>query len=95
MDAVLSPAAYGALAAIMLTGLFGSIAISLYACRAKHLRHLRPITPLVDPYYLFGTIAAWIGLFELMAKPFFWAKTTHGHFGAAAPDRSETVAEAD
>ncbi|OAN73042.1 hypothetical protein A8B78_19250 [Jannaschia sp. EhC01] len=82
LDSVLSPAAYGALAAVMLTGLFGSIAISLYACRAKHLRHLRPISPLVEPYYLFGTIAAWIGLFELMAKPFFWAKTTHGGFGA-------------
>lgn len=82
LDAVLSPFAYGALAVVMVTGLLGSIAISIYACRAKHLRHLRPIAPLVEPYYLFGTIAAWIGLFELMAKPFFWAKTTHGSFGA-------------
>lgn len=82
LDPVLSPFAYGLLAVAMLTGLCGSIAISLYACRAKHLRHLRPISPLVEPYYLFGTIAAWIGLFELMAKPFFWAKTTHGQFGS-------------
>lgn len=82
LDAVLSPFAYGVLAVVMLTGLFGSIAISLYACRAKHLRHLRAIAPLVEPYYLFGTISAWIGLFELMAKPFFWAKTTHGSYGA-------------
>lgn len=87
LDAVMTPFAYGALAAVMISGLCGSIAISIYACRAKHLRHLRPITPLVEPYYLFGTIAAWIGLFELMAKPFFWAKTTHGRFGAS---QSET-----
>lgn len=89
LDAVLSPFAYGVLATIMLVGLFGSIAISIYACRAKHLRHLRPITPLVEPYYLFGTIAAWIGLFELMVKPFFWAKTTHGNFGASHPDADD------
>jgi len=90
LDAVFSPAAYGVLAVVMLTGLFGSIAISVYACRAAHLRHLRAISPLVEPYYLFGTIAAWIGLFELMAKPFFWAKTTHGSFGAPAPETVET-----
>ncbi|WP_341862342.1 glycosyltransferase [Gymnodinialimonas sp. 57CJ19] len=89
LDAVLSPFAYGVLATIMLVGLFGSVAISIYACRAKHLRHLRAITPLVEPYYLFGTIAAWIGLFELMVKPFFWAKTTHGNFGASHPDTDD------
>lgn len=85
LDPVMSPFAYGVLAVVMVSGLIGSIAISIYACRAKHLRHLRPIAPLVEPYYLFGTIAAWIGLFEIMAKPFFWAKTTHGRFGADQP----------
>lgn len=89
LDAVLSPFAYGVLATVMLVGLLGSIAISVYACRAKHLRHLRPITPFVEPYYLFGTIAAWIGLFELMVKPFFWAKTTHGNFGASLTDKDD------
>lgn len=82
MDSVMSPFAYGILATVMLTGLIGSIAVSFYACRAPHLRHLRPIAPLVEPYYLFGTVAAWIGLFELVARPFFWAKTTHGGFSA-------------
>ncbi|QXT39125.1 glycosyltransferase family 2 protein [Gymnodinialimonas ceratoperidinii] len=96
MDVVMSPFAYGVLATIMLTGLFGSVAISIYACRVAHLRHLRPITPLVEPYYLFGTIAAWIGLFELMARPFFWAKTTHGNFGAAKlGNLDETVRAGD
>lgn len=86
LDSFLSPFGYGLLAAGMLTGLVGSIAISIYACRAPHLRHLRPVSPLVEPYYLFGTIAAWIGLFELMARPFFWAKTRHGAFGATSVD---------
>jgi cellulose synthase/poly-beta-1,6-N-acetylglucosamine synthase-like glycosyltransferase len=91
MDVVLSPFAYGVLATVMVTGLVGSVAISIHACRAAHLRHLRPISPLVEPYYLFGTVAAWIGLFELMARPFFWAKTTHGRFGAAKLDNLETT----
>lgn len=91
LDAVLSPAAYGALAAFLVTGLLGSIAISFHACSAKHLRHLRPITPLVEPYYLLGTIAAWLGFFELMAKPFFWAKTTHGSFGEALTASEDTT----
>ncbi len=92
LDAVLSPFAYGLLAAAMIAGLLGSIALSLYACHAPHLRHLRLISPLVEPYYLFGTIAAWIGLFELMARPFFWAKTTHGGFGAAELEGRATPA---
>lgn len=81
LDSVMSPLTYGLLAVVMVTGLIGSIFVSIYACRAPHLRHLRPIAPLVEPYYLFGTIAAWIGVFELMARPFFWAKTSHGDFG--------------
>ncbi len=81
LDSMMTPFAYGVLATVMLTGLVGSIAVSFYACRAAHLRHLRPIAPLVEPYYLFGTVAAWIGLFELMARPFFWAKTSHGSYG--------------
>jgi cellulose synthase/poly-beta-1,6-N-acetylglucosamine synthase-like glycosyltransferase len=86
MDAVLSPFGYGLLATIMVTGLVGSIAISFFACRAPHLRHLRPIAPLVEPYYLFGTLSAWIALLELMARPFFWAKTNHGRYGAVPAD---------
>ena len=28
--------------------------------------------------------AAWIGAFELFARPFFWAKTRHGVYGGLA-----------
>ncbi|MEJ6392194.1 glycosyltransferase [Gymnodinialimonas sp. 2305UL16-5] len=83
LDAVLSPFAYGILATLMVAGLLGSITISIYATRAPHLRHLRPMTPLVEPYYLFGTFAAWLGAFEMIVRPFFWAKTEHGKFGGA------------
>ncbi len=95
LDAVLSPTGYLILGGAMLAGLLMSIGVSLYACRAPHLRHLRPISPLVEPYYLFGTVAAWVGLVEVMAKPFFWAKTTHGAFGGSEADHSANTGTAD
>lgn len=95
LDAVLSPTAYLVLCASMLAGLFLSIGVSLYACHAPHLRHLRPITALVEPYYLFGTIAAWIGLAEVIARPFFWAKTTHGAFGGSEAIDEDQIGTAD
>ncbi len=86
LDAALPPGGYGFLAALMLGGLIVSIAISVHACRAAHLRHLRRIAPLVEPYYIFGSVAAWIALVELIARPFFWAKTAHGKFGASSEE---------
>ena len=85
LDGVLSPTAYGVLATLMVTGLVASMAISVHACRAPHLRRLRLAVPLAEPYYIFATVAAWIAVAELMARPFFWAKTAHGRFGAAQP----------
>ncbi|MBF9045179.1 glycosyltransferase [Rhodobacterales bacterium HKCCE4037] len=91
MDAVLTGRGYLILGGFMLSGLVLSLAVTIHACRAPHLRHLRPIAPLIEPYYLFGTIAAWIGLAEVLARPFFWAKTSHGAFGGADPSRDRTA----
>jgi hypothetical protein len=35
-------------------------------------------------YYTLGTFAAWLGALDLMARPFFWAKTRHGVYGGLA-----------
>ncbi len=67
-----------------------SVAVSVHACAAPHLRHLRKYAPLVEFYYTLGTLAAWIGALELMARPFFWAKTRHGVYG-----RREVTEETD
>ncbi len=34
-------------------------------------------------YFVFGSVAAYKGLWELLFKPFYWDKTTHGVFGGA------------
>jgi cellulose synthase/poly-beta-1,6-N-acetylglucosamine synthase-like glycosyltransferase len=84
LDAYLSPQHFFWVGAYMMLSLVLSVAVSIHACRAAHLRRLRPLAPVVELYYTLGTFAAWIGAFELMARPFFWAKTRHGVYGGLA-----------
>ncbi|MDG4649330.1 glycosyltransferase family 2 protein [Roseibacterium sp. SDUM158017] len=81
LDGVLSPSQGLWIGAFMMLSFVLSVAVSVHACAAPHLRHLRMRAPLVEFYYTLGTLAAWIGALELMAKPFFWAKTRHGVYG--------------
>ncbi len=92
LDAVLSPSGYLWLGAFMMLSLVLSVAVSVHACAAPHLRHLRPRAPLVEFYYTLGTFAAWIGALELMANPFFWAKTRHGVYGGLSGGGPEETA---
>jgi glycosyltransferase XagB len=81
LDGVLTQAQFTWLVALMLLSLVLSVAVSIHACAAPHLRHLRPLAPMVEVYYTLGTLAAWLGALELMARPFFWHKTRHGLYG--------------
>ncbi len=85
IDAVLTPAQFIPLAISLLFGLLVSLAVSIYATRAQHLRPLRRWIPLVEFYHFLGTLAACRAATEMLIRPFFWAKTTHGQFGGAAP----------
>ena len=38
------------------------------------------ILPLVPVYWMLHSYAAFIGLFEVITKPHYWAKTTHGKY---------------
>jgi cellulose synthase/poly-beta-1,6-N-acetylglucosamine synthase-like glycosyltransferase len=91
MADVLSPAQAMWVGAFMMLSFVVSVAVSIHACAAPHLRRLRPLAPLVEFYYTLGTLAAWIGAVELMARPFFWQKTRHGVYGSlpAEEDRLE------
>lgn len=91
LDPVVSGWGYGALGAMMLFGLLVSVCQSCLACRAEHLRHLRWRAPLAELYYVLGTVAAWVAALELVIRPYFWAKTNHGDFGALHPSQPEDV----
>jgi hypothetical protein len=91
LTAYLEPQHFAWLGAYMILSLVLSVAVSVHACRAAHLRRLRPLAPLVEFYYTLGTFAAWIGALDLMARPFFWAKTRHGVYGGLGANcRSRT-----
>jgi cellulose synthase/poly-beta-1,6-N-acetylglucosamine synthase-like glycosyltransferase len=55
-----------------------NIAIHLVAVSGARHRHLIAWVPTMHFYVPLGAIAAYKALYELIAKPFFWEKTTHG-----------------
>lgn len=84
LTAYLEPHHFAWIGAYMMLSLILSIVVSVHACATPHLRSLRHLAPVVELYYTLGTFAAWIGAFELLARPFFWAKTRHGVYGGLA-----------
>ncbi|WP_209426109.1 glycosyltransferase family 2 protein [Pararhodobacter sp. SW119] len=76
---------------LALTGLFlvaelTSLTVNLCALHARDHRGLRPWVLMMPLYFPLATFAAWKGLFEMGARPFYWDKTTHGlHDSALQP----------
>jgi glycosyltransferase XagB len=57
-----------------------SIAINLYGM-ALRSKGTRPIWVLSAYFYFpLATFAAYKALYEVVARPFYWDKTSHGHF---------------
>ena len=62
-----------------------SLAINILALQGTQHRFLRIWALSLHLYFPLAVVAAWKGCWELVAKPFYWDKTTHGlHDGAAA-----------
>lgn len=61
--------------------------ISLAVLAARRTRHigLWQGAPLLHLYFPLATIAAWQALYEALTRPYYWAKTSHGHFDSAEP----------
>lgn len=56
-----------------------SIGIGLVAVSGKEHRHLLGWVPTLALYFPLGALASYKALYELVARPFFWDKTQHGH----------------
>lgn len=85
LDSVVGPMGYGVLATVFVASVVLSLALAVHATGAAHLRHLRPWILLSEVYFLLATISAWLAAVEMLVRPFWWAKTTHGQFGGVAP----------
>ncbi|AGT09494.1 glycosyltransferase family 2 protein [Paracoccus aminophilus] len=57
-----------------------NICAGLWAVREPEHRHLLPWVPSLHLYFPLGCLAGWKALYEVVARPFFWDKTSHGHF---------------
>jgi cellulose synthase/poly-beta-1,6-N-acetylglucosamine synthase-like glycosyltransferase len=78
-------------------GFFAMMAPAVVGVRRRGWWTLLPWVALLPLYYVFASVAAWRGLFELLRHPFRWNKTEHGLAltsraglvtgGAAAPPR--------
>lgn len=75
-----------------------AVALGLVAVQVAGQRWLMPWVPTLHLYNMAATVAAWKGVWEIVARPFFWEKTSHGHSFAGGPPlalalaRSEPVA---
>ncbi|SPF78467.1 glycosyltransferase [Pseudoprimorskyibacter insulae] len=59
------------------------VLIGLTAVALSPHRQLFPWVPTMMLYFPLGVLAAYKALYELVVKPFYWDKTSHGH---SAPD---------
>jgi cellulose synthase/poly-beta-1,6-N-acetylglucosamine synthase-like glycosyltransferase len=65
----------------MSAALFGAGSIlwlSLLGMKRRKLAGLWPFLPLLLPYYLLTSVAAWLALYDLILRPYHWHKTEHG-----------------
>jgi len=89
LSQILSPLQIGLLGVLLVSALLLSLALSWYATRAAHLRGNRPWILMLELYQMLATLAAFRAATEMLIKPFFWAKTTHGSFGGAAQEAQD------
>ncbi|MCQ0971167.1 glycosyltransferase [Paracoccus sp. TK19116] len=72
-----------------------SIVASLWAVRGAKHRHLRLFVPLMHFYNVLACFAAWKAIYEVVTRPFYWDKTTHGVFEASLKDATADAAQAE
>lgn len=70
-----------------------NIAIGLWAVRSPEHRHLRLWVPSLHFYYPLGCLAGWKAIYEVVTRPFYWDKTTHGIYDAASEAEAVTTPE--
>ncbi len=67
------------LAGAFLLSEVSAIALGLVAVRGAGHGWLMPWVPTLHLYNMAATLAAWKGVAEVVARPFHWEKTSHGH----------------
>jgi cellulose synthase/poly-beta-1,6-N-acetylglucosamine synthase-like glycosyltransferase len=85
---VLAPWALWSLGALFVVSTLTEIAIHTWAAVTAGKPRLIRWIPLLMLYYPLATLACWRGLGQILSRPFYWDKTSHGIYtpnGAAIP----------
>ena len=83
VQALLSPAALMAMLVLFVLSEMLVVAVAMLGLARTRHRGLWPTAPLLHLYHPLGAIAGWRAAWEAVANPFYWAKTSHGHFDHA------------
>lgn len=77
-----------------------NISAGMWAVRSEQHSHLIKWVPTLHLYFPLGALAGWKAIYEVITRPFYWDKTTHGIFDAppapmiAAPNPIPAIAGA-
>ncbi|MEM6372779.1 MAG: glycosyltransferase [Pseudomonadota bacterium] len=77
--ATIGPAIFWPLAIFFIATEVINLVIGMLAVSDRQHRHLIPWVPTLVFYFPLGSLASYKALYELVAKPFYWDKTQHGH----------------
>jgi hypothetical protein len=78
-------------ASVALFGVGSVLWLSLLGMKRRKLLGLWPFLPLLFPYYLMMSVAAWAALYDLVLRPYHWHKTEHG-LAKSSRRNMETIA---
>ncbi|WOJ91263.1 glycosyltransferase [Methylocapsa polymorpha] len=76
---------------VALFGIGSVLWLSLLGMKRRKLLGLWPFLPLLFPYYLMMSVAAWAALYDLILRPYHWHKTEHG-LAKSSRRNMETIA---
>jgi cellulose synthase/poly-beta-1,6-N-acetylglucosamine synthase-like glycosyltransferase len=86
--AIMPPTAFGVLIGLVVAAEALGLVLAVRAGRMTQHAGLWLWAPTLHLYFPLATFAAWRAAAEIVRRPFYWAKTSHGHFDTtlAAPD---------
>ncbi|MEE9426948.1 MAG: glycosyltransferase family 2 protein [Paracoccaceae bacterium] len=86
LQSILSPTVFYLLTALFFISEIVTWAVGLFALAPSKHRRLWYWVPTLHLYFPLATIAAYKGIWELVSKPFYWDKTTHGQLEPRTDD---------
>lgn len=87
LSGLMSPMLYRGLMGIFIASEVVTIVLGLFAVQDRERRFLMPWVPTMHAYFPLAAIASYKAFHEILMKPFYWDKTSHGlHDESREPD---------